>query len=432
MQQKTGKRHVLRIVSLLMVLVLSVGSFLTFSPAPVTRAKTLDELQDRLEALEKEEEALKDQLADCKNDVARQQEYANSLKGKIQNSEEQIELLRQQVELLMEQMDEKAAQIEEKGAAILAREEEIAQAEQRINDQIALFGERLRVIAQTGNLSSLQMLFNTENYLDYLLKAAVVNRIAQSDQRQIDALNGQIEDLNGEIAKLDEEKVALDAERAALDAERQEIEALKAVADGKKQELDALYAECNKVLANLQSSVDAVNAQLAQKQREEEALDREIKRILESMQSTGRYTGGTMYWPVPTVKNISSYYGHRWGTLHRGIDIANGSIPIYGENIVAASDGTVIHVNPAGWGGGYGLFVMVDHGLDNNGRQIVTLYAHMSATLVSVGQKVRGGQTVLGRAGSSGNVTGPHLHFEVRVNGTGVDPLANGYLKLNS
>lgn len=422
----------MRIVSLVMVLVLSVSSFLTFSPAPKTRAATLDDLQDQLEALEKEEEALKEQLADCKNDVARQREYANSLKEKIENSKSQIELLRQQVELLNEQVDEKAAAIEEKGAAILAREAEIAARKQEINDKIALFGERLRVIAQTGNLSSLQMLFNTENYLDYLLKAAVVKRIAEKDQREIDALNGEIEGLNGEIAQLGEEKTALDAERAALEAERQEIEALKAVADQKKAELDVLYAECNKVLANLENSMDAVNAELKKKQEEEARLDAEIKRILESQQTTGRYTGGTMYWPVPTVKNISSYYGHRWGTLHRGIDIANGSIPIYGENIVAAADGKVIYVNPAGWGGGYGLFVMVDHGLDNNGRQIVTLYAHMSATLVTVGQTVRGGQTVLGRAGATGNVTGPHLHFEVRVNGTAVDPLANGYLKANS
>ena len=422
----------LRIVSLVMVLVLSVSSFLTFSPTPTTRAATLEDLQDQLEALEREEEALRDQLADCKNDVARQQEYANSLKGKIQNSESQIELLRQQVELLNEQVEEKAAAIEEKGAAILAREAEIAVKKQEINDKIALFGERLRVIAQTGNLTSLQMLFNTENYLDYLLKAAVVKRIAQKDQREIDALNGEIEKLNDEIAQLDEEKAVLDEERAALDAERQEIEALKAVADEKKAELDVLYAECNRVLAGLQNSVNSVNAQLEQKKREEEALERQIKSILESTQTSGRYTGGTMYWPVPTVKNISSYYGQRWGTLHRGIDIANGHIPIYGENIVAAADGKVIYVNPSGWGGGYGLFVMVDHGLDNNGRQIVTLYAHMSATLVTVGQTVRGGTTVLGRAGSSGNVTGPHLHFEVRVNGTAVDPLANGYLKANS
>jgi murein DD-endopeptidase MepM/ murein hydrolase activator NlpD len=114
--------------------------------------------------------------------------------------------------------------------------------------------------------------------------------------------------------------------------------------------------------------------------------------------------------------------------MHRGIDIANGSIPIYGQNIVAAADGVVIYANKSGYGGGYGLFVMIDHGLDSRGRRIVTLYAHCSQVLVNVGDKVTGGQSVIAKAGASGNVTGPHLHFEVRVDGTAVDPIANGYV----
>ncbi len=404
----------LRILSLVMVLVLAVGSLLAVSPVP-TRADTVKELQDKLAQLEKEEQALKKELAACKGDVAKQQEYANSIKEKIRNSEEQIELLRQQIELLTETMDEKAAEI-------AAREADIVAAEQGIEDQLKLFGERLRVIAQSGNLSALQMLFDTENYVDYLLKESVVESIADNDQRMIDALNAEIERLN-------KEKEKLNGEKAELEEERKGVEALKAAADAKKKELDDLYAESNRVLKELQQSVNEVNEALRRKQREEEALDKEIKKLLAATQSTGKYSGGTMHWPVPTVRNISSYYGRRWGSLHRGIDIANGSIPIYGQNIVAAADGTVIFANTSGWGGGYGLYVMVDHGLDKNGRQIVTLYAHMSAVSVSVGQKVTGGTTVIGRAGSTGNVTGPHLHFEVRVNGTAVDPLANGYLK---
>lgn len=404
----------MRLISLVMVLVLAVGSVLALSPTP-TRAASVKDLQNQLAQLEKDEKALKEKLAACKGDVARQREYADSIKEKINNSEEQIELLRQQIELLTEEMDEKAAEI-------AAREADIVAAEKGIEDQLALFGERLRVIAQSGNLSALQMLFDTENYVDYLLKESVVESIAANDQRMIDELNAEIERLN-------KVKEKLNAEKAGLEAERKDVEGLKAVADEKKKELDALYAESNRVLKELEQSVDEVNAALKQKQKEEEALDREIKKLLAATQSTGKYSGGTMHWPVPTVRNISSYYGRRWGTLHRGIDIANGSIPIYGQNIVAAADGTVIFANTSGWGGGYGLYVMVDHGLDSSGRQIVTLYAHQSAVLVSVGQKVTGGSTVIGRAGASGNVTGPHLHFEVRVNGTAVDPLANGYLK---
>ena len=416
MRKHMHKSRTLRLTAVVMALVLAVGSLLAFSPVP-TRAATVAELQQQLANLEKEEKALKSQLSSYKNDMAKQQEYADSLKGKINNSTKQIELLRQQIELLTEEMEDKTAQIE-------GKEADIAAAEQGIEDQIALFGERLRVIAQSGNLSSLQMLFDTENYVDYLLKESVVQRIAANDQRMIDELNAQIEQLNGE-------KVALQEDKVALEKEREEVEALKKVADEKKKELDALYAESNAVLKKLQASVNSVNAELEKKKKEEAQLDAQIKALLNSTASTGKYTGGTMHWPVPTVRNISSYYGWRWGRMHRGVDIANGSIPIYGQNIVGAADGTVIFANKAGYGGGFGLYVMVDHGLDSQGRQIVTLYAHMSAVLVNVGDRVTGGSTVLGRAGATGNVTGPHLHFEVRVNGSAVDPLANGYLKLS-
>jgi murein DD-endopeptidase MepM/ murein hydrolase activator NlpD len=113
-------------------------------------------------------------------------------------------------------------------------------------------------------------------------------------------------------------------------------------------------------------------------------------------------------WPVngPVV----SGYGMRWGRMHEGIDIAAGT----GTPIWAAADGTVIH---AGWLGGYGNLVVLDHG---NG--LATAYAHASAILVGVGQQVAQGETV-SLVGSTGNSSGPHLHFEVRVNGSAVDPL---------
>jgi murein DD-endopeptidase MepM/ murein hydrolase activator NlpD len=127
------------------------------------------------------------------------------------------------------------------------------------------------------------------------------------------------------------------------------------------------------------------------------------------------------YWPVPVCHRVyQSYHGG-----HLAWDISSGGIPVHGKALLAADSGTVIFAQ-VGWNGGYGNMVKIRHA---NG--IVTLYAHMSAVTVNVGDKVTGGHTVLGRAGATGNVTGPHLHFEVRVNGSAVDPLANGYLKLS-
>ncbi len=125
----------------------------------------------------------------------------------------------------------------------------------------------------------------------------------------------------------------------------------------------------------------------------------------------GSPSASGLIWPV--LGPVTSPFGVRWGRMHEGIDIA---APV-GTAIRAAAGGTVIH---AGWLGGYGNLVIIDHG---NG--IATAYGHQSSVAVGSGQAVAQGQTI-GYVGSTGHSTGPHLHFEVRVNGAPVDPL--GYL----
>ena len=124
-------------------------------------------------------------------------------------------------------------------------------------------------------------------------------------------------------------------------------------------------------------------------------------------------------WPAPGFYHISSGFGPRWGRQHKGIDIAGGGLNINGANACAAKGGTVIKAK-LGYNGGYGNYVQIDHG---NGLN--TLYAHLQSVNVSVGQQVSTG-TVVGKIGSTGNSTGPHLHFSVIVNGVFVDPM--GYL----
>ena len=139
-----------------------------------------------------------------------------------------------------------------------------------------------------------------------------------------------------------------------------------------------------------------------------EALAAAIRSASSGTSGTGAPSASGLIWPVNGV--VVSGFGMRWGRMHEGIDIAAAS----GTPVAAAASGTVIH---AGWLGGYGNLVVVDHG---NG--LATAYAHASAILVSVGQHVSQGETV-SLVGSTGNSTGPHLHFEVRVNGVAVDPL---------
>lgn len=386
------KKRFHRIFAVLMSVLLLVSG----SAVCTTSAATKAELDQKLENLKKQETQLKNQLADAKNDLTASQQRKNLIDSQIANAQQQIELLDSQVESVEAQIVKAESEIADKKAAIADTREKL--------------GARMRAIAKRGNVSTMQMLLNTENYTDYLLKTKAMKLIAEQDQATIEAYEAEMAKISAEQDALEEKKATLESTRAA--------------STSKKKELDKLYAAAQSEVRNLQSTVSGYNSQIAAKKKEMEATEREITKLIQNTASTGKYNAKMMYWPVPTVRAISSVFGERWGTVHRGIDIANGSIPIYGQNIVAAADGTVIYANSTStWGGGYGYYCIVDHGLDSKGRSVTTLYAHCSVMYARVGQKVVGGKTVLAKAGSTGNVTGPHLHFEVRLNGLSTNPL---------
>ena len=389
MSKKTGLH---RLLAVMMAVVLLV----TGSAVWTASAATKSELEQKLENLEKQEAQLKKQLASAKNDLNASQHRKNLIDSQIANVQQQIELLDSQVTAVEAQIAQAESDIAAKKAAIADTREKL--------------GARMRAIAKRGNVSTLQMLMDTDNYTDYLLKSKAMKLIAEKDQQTIDAFEAEMEKISAEQKALEEKKAQLEKTRTA--------------SNNKKKELDALYAAAQSEIRNLQSTVAGYNSQIAAKQKEMEATEKEITKLIQSTTSTGKYNAKMMYWPVPTVRAISSVFGPRWGTMHRGIDIANGPIPIYGQNIVAAADGTVIYANSTSiWGGGYGYYCIVDHGVDSQGRGVTTLYAHCSKMYARVGQKVVGGKTVLAQAGSTGNVTGPHLHFEVRLNGKSVNTL---------
>ncbi len=401
MRKQMKRSRVLAVFCAAVLLAVSVASA---SPVPVKAAS----LEDQIAQLEKEQAALKKEIADAKSNMADSKKTRDLYNSQIANVEEQIRLLDGQINTLSEQVSDKDA--------------EIADLEQQIADSLAekekvqsMLGERLRAIEKRGNVSTLQMLLDADSYTDYLLKAKLMEEVAQKDQEAIDALEAKI----AEIAAAEE---TVKTEKADLEQKKKDVEALRATSNSKKKELDQLYKQANAAYQSDKKEVDDLNKEL-------EETEKSIKKLLAEHQSTGSYVATSMFWPVPTVRKISSNFGTRWGTLHKGIDIANGAA--YGHSIVAAADGTVIFSNTSSsWGGGYGYYCMVDHGKDSQGRQIVTLYAHMSTNNAYVGQTVKGGQTVLGKVGSTGNSTGPHLHFEVRVDGSPVDPL-KGYVSVN-
>lgn len=400
---------------------LMAAVLLSMSGLPA-KADRKSELEQQIAALQQQEKEIKGQLADAKEDRDASQQRKNLIDSQIRNVEEQIRLLNSQ----LNSFQSKIGAAEEK---IAQAETSIAEKEASIQDTKEKLNQRLRAIMKSGNATTLQMLMNTDSYTDYLLKSKAIQCIAQKDQATIDELEEVLQTIR-------EQKQTLEEEKASLQLQQEELKQLKSTVNQKKKDLDTLCAAAQTELRNLQNTVAGYDEQLKENQRQMEQANRDIAALINGTASNGKYNGGMMFWPVPTVRALSDVFGPRWGTMHRGIDIANGPIPIYGENIVAAANGTVIASNytnrwGSGWSAGYGYACLVDHGLDSKGRRITTLYAHCSAMYARVGQKVVGGQTVLGQAGQTGNVTGPHLHFEVRRDGTAVDPIKEGYVSPN-
>jgi murein DD-endopeptidase MepM/ murein hydrolase activator NlpD len=186
---------------------------------------------------------------------------------------------------------------------------------------------------------------------------------------------------------------------------------------------DALIGARNSLAASKGDKLVALSELSARERAEAEEIDAlrassaQLAAQIRAAQAANAASGDTtpsssgLVWPVGGA--VTSPFGWRWGRMHEGIDIGVG----FGTPIQAAGPGTVIY---CGWEGGYGNLVVIDHG-----GGLATAYAHQSSIAVSCGQQVAQGQTI-GYVGSTGHSTGPHLHFEVRINGSPVDPL--GYL----
>lgn len=410
----------MRAVSLVMAFV-----FIGLSPAVLTikvGAKTLEELQAESERLQKLADALNKTIRDQEKNLTNQQAYLNALDQKIDNTLAQIKIYDDQIEKM-------ESDIESLNQSITEKEAEIAKKEKDIEDRLEALRQRLRAISKTGNFSVLQMIMDTESYVDFLIKQEMMERVAKRDKELID-------ELEAELVELNLNKDELEKKKEDVSAQLSKVAGLKKQADAKKAELEVDCARRNSQLIKTKSNLNANKQSLERAKRELEELNAKITQIIQQSASSGRFGGGTMFWPVPAVRNISSYFGPRWingqYNFHYGIDIANGSVPVYGQNIVAAYSGTVIYANTTdSWGLGYGYYLIIDHGTDSKGRKISTLYAHCSQILARVGDKVVGGKTVIAKAGKTGNVTGPHLHFEVRENGKAVDPIGKGYIKKN-
>jgi murein DD-endopeptidase MepM/ murein hydrolase activator NlpD len=289
------------------------------------------------------------------------------------------------------------------GEQVRVNTELVEKAEKMLAERNTILHKRIRDVYENGNISYVEVLFGAKDFSDFTNRLELLRRVITQDMALIE--------------KVKVERQIILEKKAQLEQDKAVILVYKEQAAGKRNTVDTKRQERQDMLDNVLTEKETADRAYA----ELEQTSRDIEYMIQNLQnpaSRGQVrASGVLIWPF--AGEITSPFGWRihpvFGTqkFHTGIDLGAD----YGDPIKAADSGVVIH---ADWLGGYGKAVIIDHG---NGLQ--TLYAHNSELVVSNGQTVRKGQ-LISRAGSTGYSTGPHLHFEVRRNGSPTDPM--GYL----
>lgn len=364
----------------------------------------------------------------------------NSAQGQVQQVASEMEALDQKISNTSFKISKLQDEIDILHGELLKTQKELEKAKENLAKNEKLFEERLRTMYMNGNVEYLEIIMNSKSIEDLLRNNKIISTIAKADadliayiQEQIDTIREAEEKLQRDRAKVENSKVELEVERSHYEeanAEKSRYMAnLESNIDLYREEYNEAEANWNQIdgeIRRLQEQIRvqrereeaARRRQQAQRQQEMDRNQRAASTRQAQNIDSGPRAGAQLNWPVPGHSRISSGYGYRMHPIlktskfHSGVDIPAPA----GTPAVAAESGTVImstHMK------GYGNVVMIDHG------NMVTVYAHNSANNVSVGQKVNRGD-VVSFIGSTGMSTGPHLHFEVRINGSTVNPM--GYI----
>lgn len=375
-----------RVMAVIALVAFVAVSFMSVYPVFNVHAETA---QQKLDNAVKQKGELNTKIKDAKKSKSDKMAQKNTIDTEISKLQSKINDLSAKISVSNSKIEQKQAELEK-------AQEESAQ-------QYQAYYSRAKMLIERGSITYLEVLLNANSFSDLLSRISIVKQIAKYDSNRLAEL------------KLVEQQIS--AIKSELEAEKSSLVALKSENDTQMSALKQKQAASQKLIDDLSSDIAAYEAALKKQEQAEAAAREEIKKLSAQTSQSKVFVGGTFVWPSVS-SYITSSYGTRvhpvTGTVkrHAGIDIGAS----YGTDVYAANSGTVI---VSGWNsGGYGNYVVIDHG-----GGYTTLYGHCSSLLVSKGQTVTKGQ-VIAKVGSTGMSTGPHLHFEVLVNGSTTNPMS--------
>ena len=394
-------------ISVLLSLVLMFSLVLCFTPTNANAATT----QAEIDELKEQRNQLKEQQKDIQNTV-------NSLRGQQDKLIELKTALDEKNAITLQQILNLEEQITLHEELIEQKSVELEKAQDVADEQLSRLKVRIRNMEENGRYNYVAVLFGAESISEFLSLIDDIGDIMKSDRDLENSYKEAVTDLKTVKSEYEEARLELKEQKAELTNLSAQLEKDIAEANAAIQELEGDISANSAILSQLNAQDKEMQDKINQKIKELNEQNKPSNPSNPSNPSKPSGSGTLTVWPSYCTY-ITSVQGNRvhpitgqYGT-HGGTDIGAS----YGSAIYAAGSGTVVTAyNNSAYNGGYGNYAMINHG---NGIQ--TLYAHMSVCSVTVGQTVSAGQTI-GYVGSTGRSTGPHLHFEVRVNGSRVDP----------
>ena len=389
-----------------LVLVLTAG----VSSAFVAEAKSRSELESEKSKIQSRINSTQSKLNSLSKQKKDTQEYINTLQEKISLLQDKISNLESDKSALQSEIDATQAKIEKTAADIEETQRQIDQKQKEFDATYAEYCQRLRAMYISGSASTLEVLLTCSDLSSLLTRSEMIKSVSQQDSATLDSLMKKMEEIEAQKQKLEEKRNQLNADKKSLETDKAALQKNINDISSTKADLDSEAAECNAQMRKLSKQSSEYQEAIETDQKQLQQVQNDIRAAIAAAGSHGSGNGRLRY-PTDSRSISAGYPNYSSGRYHGGIDFPVST----GSNVYAAASGTVILVKYLNYS--YGRYLIIDHG-----DGLSTLYAHNSQILVNVGEKVSAGQ-VVAKSGSTGNSTGPHCHFEVRVNGSQVNPL---------
>lgn len=381
-----------KIFAVLITALICITSMITASSLPVTASSTLSDLQSKYNSLEQQQKKIKQDINTNLNDQQNTKAQQTELNQNISIVQQQVTILTQKISVLNSQIAQKQQQIDN--------------IQKQMDTNIQLFKERLRAMYMDGNISFIEVLLSSKSLTDFLIKDEILQSISTHDTKLINNLANENTQINNE--------------KKSLENDQNDLVTSNNIMAQKQNDLNNQISQANSLLGLQQKQAVDLTAKNKEIQKEMDAANAEI----ETLQSMGNYVGGDLVWPLQGITTmITSPFSWRTSPttgaheFHVGVDIVKSGGSTYGWPIRAANDGTISLAEYSSVS--YGNHIIIDHG-----GGMMTLYGHCSsfASGIKAGVNVKKGE-IIAYVGSTGNSTGPHLHFSVLVNHVYVNPL---------